>query len=174
MDFVSYTDNIDGILSSKRQQWSIASKYQDSRKWWSVMDNASVVLPVKLVHSFLIQYFATCDKNRKQPKNFFWLVERVIYFIIHTSILFLPIFIYAFDDPFFLLCLHSLPLPVSSWPVRNVCRGQEQGLWCQAVWIWTLALPLMPWVASCWFLHLSQSPFSFENLWLVILIEPTS
>lgn len=63
--------------------------------------------------------------KKKENEKYFRLVERVIYFIIRSYILFLLLFIYALDNPFLLFFLYSLPLPVFSWPIRNVCRDSR-------------------------------------------------
>lgn len=101
------------------------SKFQYNRKYPFILDSALMECPRKQFHRFSIQYVSTCDKNRKERYPlffFFWLVERVIYFIIRLSILFLLIFIYALDNPLILLFLNSCPPLVFNGLVGNVQR----------------------------------------------------
>lgn len=79
-----------------------------------MLDSALGELPTKQFHKFLVSIFQPVIKTQKRhlPLLGGWLVERVIYFIIHVSKLFLLIFICALDNPFL---LYSLPLSGFYW-----------------------------------------------------------
>lgn len=92
-----------------------------------MLDSALVELPMKQFHRFLVSTFPPVIKTEiRHPPLLGELVERVIYFIIHVSKLFLLIFIYALDNPFL---LYSLPLSDFYWAHWECLQRQRRAYW---------------------------------------------